>query len=436
MNTSDVHHKLRVLVFPAGTEIGLEIYAALKDCKEIQLFAAGQNTPNHAQFLYDTYHIVPSVHDDTYVSELSKLIKKLHIDFIYPAHDDALVALTRDAHHFDATILAPSETTCRTTRSKSQTYHALHGIVPVPKLFDNPTDVHNFPVIVKPDKGQGSWGVVRANTAEMLVDAVAATDDCIICEYLPGEEYTIDCFSHQQQGLLFAGARIRMRMRNGIAVHTRTVDLPEAMPYAEAINNTLNLRGAWFFQAKRAQDGTLTILEVAPRIAGSMSTHRMQGINFAWLTILEMRGFSLSILRNPSPIIVDRALQNRYRHNIQYRELYIDLDDTILHQNQIHTGAVQLIYQSLNQQKRVILLTRHKGNLLETLSQYRLTQLFDEIIHLEPHQKKSQFITSSDAIFVDDSFAERLDVAQRCAIPTFDLHMIDLLLHGTYDPTI
>lgn len=426
----------RVLVFPAGTEIGLEIYASLKDCKDIQLFAAGQNITNHAQFLYEEYHILPNVHEANYLEELNTLIHQHNIDFIYPAHDDAIVVLARDQAHIKATVLTPSLETCSITRSKSQTYSLLQGHVPVPKVFHDVTNVQTYPVIVKPDRGQGSWGVVLVKNANELQHAVQHTVDGIICEYLPGEEYTIDCFSHRKQGLLFAGARIRMRMRNGIAVHTRTIDLPEALPYAHAIGNNLQLHGAWFFQAKRAQDGTLTILEVAPRIAGSMTTHRMQGINFALLTILEAQGYSLSLLLNQGHIVVDRALHSRYRHSIRYNKVFIDLDDTILFKNQVHLGAIQLIYQSLNQNKQVILLTRHKGDLQHTLLQYRLNGLFDSIIHLEANQKKSQFITSPDAIFIDDSFAERMDVAKNCNIPTFDLHMISLLLEGTYDASI
>lgn len=436
MNQPLTNNMQRVLVFPAGTEIGLEIYASLKDCKDIQLFAAGQSVTNHAQFLYQEYHILPSVHEPNYLEELNTLVYTLKIDFIYPAHDDAIAALVRDQEQIKATVLAPSLETCSITRSKFKTYSLLQDHVPVPKVFRDVTDVQTYPVIVKPDRGQGSWGVVLAKNATELQHAVQNTADGIICEYLPGEEYTIDCFSHRKQGLLFAGARIRIRMRNGIAVHTRTIDLPEALTYAHAIGNNLLLHGAWFFQAKRAQDGTLTILEVAPRIAGSMTTHRMQGINFALLTILEAQGHPLKLLLNQGHIVVDRALHSRYRHSIRYNKVFIDLDDTILFKNQVHLGAIQLIHQSLNQNKQVILLTRHKGNLQNTLSRHRLTGLFDTIIHIDSNQKKSQFITSSDAIFVDDSFAERMDVAQNCNIPTFDLHMISLLLEGTYDASI
>jgi carbamoyl-phosphate synthase large subunit len=359
------------------------------------------------------------VHDKSYIGALNTLIDNYGIQFIYPAHDDVIVALARDYNNIKATVLVPPYETCVITRSKSHTYQHLNRVIPVPKLYNSVDDVHTYPVIVKPDQGQGSWGVVRADTPTELRHAIETTDNGIICEYLPGEDYTV-----------------RTRMRNGIAVRTHTVHLPEAIPYAKAISTHFQLHGAWFFQVKRATDGTLTLLEVAPRIAGSMSTHRMQGINFAWLTILETMGSKLSILHNPGTIMVDRALHSRFKHTFNYNKVYIDLDDTILFNNQVHLGAIQLVYQSINQHKQVILLTRHKGNLQETLSRHRLVGLFDSVVHLDTHQKKSEFIAYSDSIFIDDSFAERLDVAQNCNIPTFDLHMINLLLEGTYDANI
>ncbi len=84
-----------------------------------------------------------------------------------------------------------------------------------------------YPVLVKPDRGQGSSDVQRVDNAEQLAIALRRIADPIICEYLPGDEYTVDCFSSANEGLLFAGARRRNRTRNGISVNTDTLDLPE-----------------------------------------------------------------------------------------------------------------------------------------------------------------------------------------------------------------
>jgi len=51
------------LIFPAGTEIGLESFNSLKYCKEVRLFGAGQDVSNHAKLIYPQHHVLPSVYD-------------------------------------------------------------------------------------------------------------------------------------------------------------------------------------------------------------------------------------------------------------------------------------------------------------------------------------------------------------------------------------
>ena len=64
------------------------------------------------------------------------------------------------------------------------------------------------------------------------------------------------------------------------------------------------------------------------------------------------------------------------------------------------------------------------------LKQYRMTGVFDEIIHLQREAQKADYVTEKQAIFIDDSYGERRAVAQRCGIPVFDTHMIECLLEG------
>ncbi|MGC1333109.1 ATP-grasp domain-containing protein, partial [Pseudomonas sp.] len=286
----------------------------------------------------------------------------------------------------------------------------------------------SVPVFVKPDRGQGSQGIARCDDAAALQRACAALPDPLICQYLPGEEFTVDCFSDRERGLLYASARRRLRIRNGIAVNSVTEELPQAQAMAARISDELNMRGAWFFQVKRAVDGALTLLEVAPRIAGSMSTNRVRGVNFPLLSIYEQERAPLGILAYEGCVEVDRALGNRYRHDVQYSTLYVDLDDTLIFREQVNTQVVSLVYRALNLGRKVKLITRHRHDLPATLARYRLAGLFDEVIHITDGQPKSAFIREPDAILVDDSYAERLDVSRSCGIHTFDCSMIEMLL--------
>jgi hypothetical protein len=416
-----------VLVFPAGTEIGLEIHQALQYCKEVVLHGAGQAISNHAPFVYDRYHTLPSINEPSWLEALIDLCRNLSIDYIFPAYDDVIVELALHRAKIPATVLTASDEVCEITRSKSKTYTWLSGAVRVPRIYSQ-TDIKIFPLFVKPDRGQGSQGAKLVRDEAELIAATNLIQDPIMCEFLPGEEYTVDCFSDRKQGILFCGARARLRMRNGIAMHTRTMNLEGVQAIASRIHEALCMQGAWFFQLKRAKDGELTLLEVAPRIAGSMSAHRVQGINFPLLTIFEYERVELKLITLPMEVELDRALQNRYRIDLQYEAVYIDLDDTLLLGESVNINVLQLVFSCINRKIPVILITRHSGDLQKTLQKHRLAELFDEVIHLNPTQRKSDFIHKRNAILLDDSFSERLDVHQRCGIPTFDCSMLDVLI--------
>lgn len=416
-----------VLVFPAGTEIAQEILSALISCKEVRLFGAGVDKVNHGQFSFPEYYSLPSIYDEGWLPALRELCLRLKIDYIFPAYDDVIVALSRVQDTLPCAVITSPSWACDITRSKSATYKFLADAVRVPQLFSNASEISKFPVLVKPDKGQGSAGVTIIYNADELQRAVASVRDPIICEYLPGEEYTIDCFSDRQRGVLFAGARLRQRTRNGISVSSHTVCLSEARVIAEKIGSRLQLCGAWFFQMKRAEDGELTLLEVAPRIAGAMALHRVLGVNFPLLSIYEHERIDTSILSLDLSVHMDRALRNRYRHNLLFDVVYLDLDDTIILRNEVNPEIAKFIFQCLNRGIKVKLLTRHAGDLNATLAMRRLSNVFDEIIHVPKNRKKYEYIVEKDAIFIDDSYAERAEVAFRCGIPTMDCSMIEIL---------
>lgn len=424
-----------VLVFPAGTEVGLELLNALEYCKEVRLFGAGQDVSNHGKFAYPEYHVLPSIYEANWLAQLVLLCETLSIDYIFPAYDDVIVALSREQKKIPAVVIAPSEETCKITRSKSDTYRILGQVIRVPKIYSVSEKLQDFPLLVKPDKGQGSFGVQKVNNPAELAVALEGVADPIVCEYLPGEEFTVDCFSDRERGVLFAKARSRRRIRNGISVNTVSEDIDEVHAIAEKINAALKLYGVWFFQLKRAQSGELVLLEVAPRIAGAMATHRVIGVNFPLLSIFEYERLPIEILVNAGRIELDRALSNRYRHSIKFGTLYVDLDDTILLRGMVNTSLVKLIFQCVNQGKWVKLITRHEGDLVGTLAKYRLAGLFDQIIHLRKDENKADFIIEPDAIFVDDSFSERRKVFEKCRIPTFDCSMVEMLINST-DPIL
>ena len=193
-----------MLVFPGGTEIGLEINSALRECKDVELFSAGLATSNHASFVYERHFEIPSIHEPGFVDALNELILRLSIDYIFPAYDDVLVALAENAKRINAKVVTSPLETCVITRSKSATYRKLRGTIGVPFVYPSPDSVDRFPVFVKPDKGQGSQNTHLVHDRKQLEVVLHQLPTALVLEYLPGEEYTIDCFSHRDQGRYFA----------------------------------------------------------------------------------------------------------------------------------------------------------------------------------------------------------------------------------------
>jgi len=417
-----------VLIFPASTEIGLEIFNSLRYCKEVNIFGAGDDSSRHGRMIYPEYYLLPNINEEGWLAELVLLCERLAIDYIFPAYDDVIVALMEHQQYIPAAVISSPKQTCRITRSKLETYRRLRKVMRVPRIYEDAESITDFPLLVKPDKGQGSFGVTRVDSREELITAIRTVPEPLVCEYLPGTEYTVDCFSDREYGVLFAKARVRCRTRNGISVNTVTEDLEEVQEIAEKIGATLGLRGAWFFQLKRDQEDRLALLEVAPRIAGSMAAHRVMGVNFPLLSIFEHERLPLKVLLNQGTIELDRSLCNRYRHEIEFDTMYVDLDDTLIFKEEVNTDLIKLIFQCINRGKKVKLITRHRLDVECTLARFKLSGLFDQVIHLLPGMPKSAYIHEPSAILVDDSFSERLEVATVRKIPTFDCSMIETLI--------
>jgi carbamoyl-phosphate synthase large subunit len=419
----------RVLIFPGGTEIALELREALRHCKEAVLISAGSPGPSHADFAFTRHHPLPAVHEPRWLEALRTLVRREAITHIFPAHDDALLALAEHAAelHPAKVITSPLET-CRITRSKVATHEVLAQVLPCPRRFAAAADVTAFPVFLKPDRGQGSQRTALATSQAALEELLAEDPDRTVWENLPGEEYTVDCFSDRDRGLLYAAGRERLRIRAGIAMSCRWVDRPEFGDYARRIAAVLPLHGAWFFQVKRDAQGQLALLEVAPRVGGTSALSRARGVNLPLLSLLEADRVPLEVRPAGFAVEIDRALRNRYRHDLDYRTVYCDYDDTLVIHGRVNPDAIQFLYQSVDRGIKVVLLTRHQGDLNAELRRRRLDRLFDEIIHLGAAESKAEQIRETPALFIDDSFRERSDVGRIRGVQTVDPSMLEMLL--------
>lgn len=423
-------NRKRVFVFPCGSEIGLEIYRSLWCAKEADLWG-GSSVPDHGQFIYKQHIVnIPFVDDDEFLPYINRLVEAYAFDYIMPAHDSVVLKLA-EASHFDrlsCRVLTSPLETCRIACSKKLTLKSFRDKIKTPRLYKDLSEVNSWPVFLKPDVGQGSKGTALADCLQDAQYHLSKNRKLLIMEFLPGREYTVDCFTDRNRKLLFARGRERRRISNGISVNARPANQLELGKLAERINQELSFRGMWFFQVKENADGDLALMEIAPRLAGTMGMYRNLGMNFSLMSLYDAEGFDLRPLVNSFGIEMDRALTGKFKLGIDYTDVYIDFDDCLVLENRVNTQAIGYLYQCLNKGIRIHLITRCEQDIEIRLRELRLDGIFNSVVHLSKGEKKSTHITGAKAIFIDDSFMERMDVSTSLGIPVFAPDSIESLL--------
>ena len=424
--------KNRILVFPCGSEVALEIHRSLKYNLHFDLIG-GSSVSDHGRFVYDQYvenlphHLAPN-----FIEEVKKVISIYNVQAIYPAMDSVAVTFKRYEKELGVKIIGSSLDATLICSSKIALYEFLKNKIPIPKWTSDHTKVEDYPIFVKPDVGYGSREVCTINNKLELNSFIdtKGIKKYLYSELLTGVEYTIDCFSNINGHLLFSGVRERLRVSNGISVNTKISEKHQALfnSFAAVINEKLKPRAGWFFQMKEDSEGNPKLLEVAARIAGSSSLFRATGVNFSALSLYDAFGEDVSVFSNSYEVELDRSLSNSYKINLDYKKIYIDYDDCILIEGEINSEAICLLYRLLNKNIKLILLTKHSGDLYNSLKDNRIDGLFDEVIHLRKDQSKADFIDPVDSIFIDDSFSERFQVKAKLNIPVFSVDMIEILL--------
>ena len=423
--------KIRILVFPCGSEIGLEIFRSLRYSTYFEL-VGGSSVSDHGEFVFEKYiGEIPHIEDPDFESCLIHLTKLEKIDAIYPTMDAVIFKLKEIENSLNCKVISSPLETAEICYSKTKTYNALKDIVKIPNHFSEENAITRWPVFVKPDVGYGSRTVRIISSQEELDGFLSVNTNILIQEFLPGKEYTVDCFTESSGKLLFCGARERKRISNGISVRTEMAFQiqRECEDLATLINQRLKFSGAWFFQVKENEKRELVLMEIACRFGGASGIYRNLGVNFAMLSTFNAFGFPVKIIRNKSVLIMDRALHSKFKVDIKFEEVFVDFDDCLIVDGKVNIQLLSFVYQCKNNNLKLTLLTKHEKNIYDSLDQFSLRQAFDEIIHINKSDNKYRYINNSNAIFIDDSFKERSEVYEFCNIPVFAPDAVECLLN-------
>src|SRR5690606_4281384 len=111
--------------------------------------------------------------------------------------------LTQYEEEFNCKIISSPLRTTQICLSKLKTYQQLKESVLIPTMFNNLKIVNSFPVFMKPEIGYGSRGAKIIKNKQEGEQHFKDFPESLILEYLPGREFTVDCFTDKDRNLLF-----------------------------------------------------------------------------------------------------------------------------------------------------------------------------------------------------------------------------------------
>ena len=421
------------LVFSGGSYPGIQIYYCLQHNKLFHPIAASSYS-DHSRFVFKDYvDDLPYIHEESFIEKLNGLIEEKKISFIIPTHDTIALFVIQNQHQINATVVCSPYETALMCRYKSKTYDYLKDCFFIPRVYKSVDEVEQYPVFAKPDDGQGTQGAVVINNDTELKNVFCCGRDMVVCEHLNGEELTIDCFTNRKRELLFVNPRRRSRIMYGVSVRSNRVELSnEISRIINEINERIVFRGYWFVQLKKSAEGRYKLLEICTRFSGTFGLSKSLDVNLPLLALCDFDGMDVSITPNNYDVCSDKTFIDRYELKIHYERVYIDYDDTIICEDgkAVNPFVLAYLYQCRAKNIEIVVITKHAGSVVDDMKRFAIApEIFKEIISLTHDQTKIDVMNNNmPSIFIDNSYAERLQAKQALGMNTFDVSNIDCLL--------
>jgi carbamoyl-phosphate synthase large subunit len=314
----DRTRRVRVLVTGAGGPAAIAAMKSLRAEEGVELIAADMDPWAAGLYLVPERTLVPAGADPDFTDAVLATCVTLGVTVLLPTVDAELLPLARAREKFAAAgvglLLAPTAALEVILDKLALARHCARVVrVPRTEPFGASVDPRGwtYPVIVKPRQGSGSRGVVRVETAAELA-ALDRSPSLIVQEFLPGEEFSVDVLADASGHVIASVPRLRARVDSGVSVGGRTVHDPEVEALGRAVAQATGLTYVANVQCRRDRDGHPALLEVNPRMPGTLGLTIASGVDMPRLALAALLGRPVPVAMDFCERAVVRFLDERF----------------------------------------------------------------------------------------------------------------------------
>ncbi len=328
-NSLPENSPIRVLMTGAGAPGAAGILKCLAQYPRIQVLTADANPASAGHYLNKHFVQIPNAGDTAFAETLLMICREHNIHVVLPLVTRELMHFANRLNEFEMAgtrVIVTPPASLEIAINKSKLYEFLQWrgievpafrIVETAEQFIGALEELGYPesnICFKPSLSNGSRGFrivseqideadllfnykptqtwIRKNEAVRILSA-APFPQLLVSEYLPGQEYSVDCLCNRGEAVIVM-PRLRKKMINGISVEGEFVRQEEIIGYCIRIIKELQLHGNIGIQVKQGANGQFLILEINPRVQGTIAAGLGAGVNLPVLAVKQALGIDLS----------------------------------------------------------------------------------------------------------------------------------------------
>lgn len=334
----------------AGAPGAAGILKCLRQDKSVHVVCADADPDATGKYLSKDFACIPAADEPGFTDTVLSICRKKNIHVLMPLVTKELIPLSQRIKEFELAgtkLLVSSTASLEVANNKSRLYEFLQWrglnipdfrVVETVEQFRNAVAELGHPskqVCFKPSVSNGSRGFriiseqfneadilfnqkpsnvfIRLNDALRVLSS-APFPELLVSQYLPGDEYSVDCLCNQGKALLVL-PRLRKKMVNGISVKGEFVKKDQIIDYCTRIIKELQLHGNIGIQVKADEEGEFLVLEINPRVQGTISAALGAGVNLPLLAVKQELGLPIM----PDELIVKWGVRfSRYWEEVFY----------------------------------------------------------------------------------------------------------------------
>lgn len=322
---------ITVLITGAGAPGAPGIIKSLRENGERRIFIIGVDADPEAagRFMVDRFYTVPPAGKSDFTKKLLNIAVKEKVNVVLPLVTRELLPLAKSKDKFikhGIKVIVSDEAVLAIANDKGKMLTVLKDkMIPVPdfRIITRPSQIRSaarelgYPdkkICIKPCVSNGSRGFriidENLNTKDLffnykpnhtyvklreLLDVLGKGEfpPLVLMECLPGDEFSVDLVADNGKPIYIIPRR-RLKIKEGISVSCQMDKNPAVIDYCRQVVTALGLFGNNGIQVKLDVRGRPLILEINPRVQGTIVHCTAGGVNLPYIGIKLALGEDIS----------------------------------------------------------------------------------------------------------------------------------------------